>query len=183
MFCRAAEDPTVATQFNLLPSALKGTGISRLWKWRLTRYSRNDLLSGENGVRDSMTFIDVVRCLKFLMKSCRRQSFDSAFVRESLQMGLATVCAGYPATSLTTGRIRFCMSASHTRAMLDKALGVVDFLGDRLAIKYSKRSTAAAKWQILLSARFNSVAQFIVLSGRFKISCLHQQVWTLTSEI
>lgn len=34
--------------------------------------------------------------------------------------GIAIVSVGYPATPLTGARARFCLSASHTREMLDK---------------------------------------------------------------
>ena len=37
-----------------------------------------------------------------------------------LEHGVACVTVGFPATGLTGGRVRFCLSASHTREMLDK---------------------------------------------------------------
>jgi hypothetical protein len=37
-----------------------------------------------------------------------------------LEHGIAVVTVGFPATSLTGARVRFCLSASHTREMLDK---------------------------------------------------------------
>ena len=37
-----------------------------------------------------------------------------------LEKGIAVVTVGFPATGLTGGRVRFCLSASHTREMLDK---------------------------------------------------------------
>ncbi len=57
-----------------------------------------------------------------------------------MEKGIGTVGAAFPATSLTTGRVRFCVSASHTKEMLDKALQVMDEIGDEVAIKYSKNS-------------------------------------------
>jgi serine palmitoyltransferase len=48
------------------------------------------------------------------------------------------VGAGYPATSLPTCRIRFCMSASHNKEMLDKALHIISQIGDSFSIKYAK---------------------------------------------
>ena len=36
-----------------------------------------------------------------------------------LENGIAVVTVGFPATPLTGGRVRFCISASHTREMLD----------------------------------------------------------------
>jgi len=37
-----------------------------------------------------------------------------------LERGVAVVTVGFPATGLTGGRVRFCLSAAHTREMLDK---------------------------------------------------------------
>jgi serine palmitoyltransferase len=36
-----------------------------------------------------------------------------------LDFGIAIVTVGFPATSLIESRARFCISASHTREMLD----------------------------------------------------------------
>lgn len=37
-----------------------------------------------------------------------------------LEHGVAVVTVGFPATELTGGRVRFCLSAAHTKEMLDK---------------------------------------------------------------
>ncbi len=44
---------------------------------------------------------------------------SSEFSRLMLKKKIATVCVGYPATPLSEGRIRVCLSAAHTREMLD----------------------------------------------------------------
>lgn len=36
------------------------------------------------------------------------------------------------------GRIRFCLSAAHTKEQLDYALDVIDDIGDTLGLKYSR---------------------------------------------
>lgn len=41
-------------------------------------------------------------------------------VSEMIKRGIATVGVGFPATPLVQGRARFCLSASHTKEMLDK---------------------------------------------------------------
>lgn len=61
------------------------------------------------------------------------------FVIRAKEHGVATVGAGFPATSLIESRVRFCLSASHTKEMLDKALQMCDIVGDQLALKYSRR--------------------------------------------
>ena len=45
-----------------------------------------------------------------------------AFNRMMLERGIATVTVGFPATVLAGGRVRFCISAAHTREMLDKVI-------------------------------------------------------------
>ena len=40
-------------------------------------------------------------------------------VREMAKRGIAIVGVGFPATPLVQGRIRFCLSAAHTKEMLD----------------------------------------------------------------
>lgn len=54
-------------------------------------------------------------------------------------MGVATIGVGFPATPLIESRTRFCISAAHTKEMLDKVIEVTDKVGDELAIKYSKK--------------------------------------------
>ncbi|XP_061766558.1 serine palmitoyltransferase 3 isoform X1 [Nerophis ophidion] len=43
-----------------------------------------------------------------------------AFAREMLERKIAVVVVGFPATPLTEARARFCMSAAHTKDMLDE---------------------------------------------------------------
>ena len=57
------------------------------------------------------------------------------FSLECLKRGLAVVVVGYPATPLITSRARFCISASHTKADLDYALGMLNEVGDLLNLK------------------------------------------------
>lgn len=65
--------------------------------------------------------------------------FCSAFSREALARGLAVVVVGYPATPIITSRVRFCISAAHTRADLDLVLEKVSEIGDILSMKVSAR--------------------------------------------
>lgn len=62
-----------------------------------------------------------------------------AFNVEMLKRGIAVVTVGFPATRLTESRVRFCLSASHTKEMLDEALKAIDEVGDLLLLKYSSR--------------------------------------------
>ena len=60
-----------------------------------------------------------------------------AFVLECLKHNVATVGVGFPATRITEERARFCISAGHTKDMIDHALNAIDQVGDYLHIKYS----------------------------------------------
>lgn len=65
----------------------------------------------------------------------------AAFVRTLTEYGVAVVSVGFPATPIIQSRARFCLSAAHTKEMLDKVLEAVDKAGDRLQLKYSRNYT------------------------------------------
>lgn len=60
----------------------------------------------------------------------------SAFSRQLLKRGIASVVVAAPATTMLTGRARFCLSAGHTRADLDYALAAIEEVGDLCDLKY-----------------------------------------------
>lgn len=60
-------------------------------------------------------------------------------VRTLIREKIATVGVGYPATPLTQGRIRICISAAHTKEQLDYALDVIEKVADQIGIKYSRK--------------------------------------------
>nr|CAH8828881.1 unnamed protein product [Trichobilharzia regenti] len=62
-----------------------------------------------------------------------------AFSRRCLELGLGTVVVGFPATTLLLSRVRFCISSSHTRELLDKALSIIDQVAEELGLRYSKQ--------------------------------------------
>lgn len=62
-----------------------------------------------------------------------------AVVRTLTTRNIAVVGAGFPATPIMEGRIRFCLSAAHTKEQLDYALSVIDEIGDKLGLKYSRK--------------------------------------------
>lgn len=61
-----------------------------------------------------------------------------AFGREMLKRNIGVVVVGFPATPIIESRARFCVSAAHTREMLDTALKVIGEVGDLLQLKYSR---------------------------------------------
>ena len=62
----------------------------------------------------------------------------SRFSRELLRrFHLAVVVVAFPATPITLGRARFCVSSSHTKEMIDEAMDAIDILGDEMNLKHS----------------------------------------------
>ncbi|XP_026428866.1 long chain base biosynthesis protein 2a-like isoform X1 [Papaver somniferum] len=59
-----------------------------------------------------------------------------AFSRECLKRNVAVVIVAFPATPLLLARARICISASHTREDLLKALEVISEVGDLVGVKY-----------------------------------------------
>ena len=54
---------------------------------------------------------------------------------------IAVVVVSFPATTMTTSRVRFCVSASHTKEDIDEVLRACDEIGDVLGLKYHKSSS------------------------------------------
>lgn len=54
------------------------------------------------------------------------------------EVPIVVVVVGYPATALVTGRVRFCVSAAHTKADIDTILTGCDEVGDILGLKLAK---------------------------------------------
>ncbi|KAK6169520.1 hypothetical protein SNE40_020560 [Patella caerulea] len=67
----------------------------------------------------------------------------AALERNCLSSGLGIVVAGFPATTIIESRSRLCLSAAHTKEMLDRALDILNQLGNELKLKYSKLSRVA----------------------------------------
>lgn len=63
----------------------------------------------------------------------------NAFGREMLKRNIGVVVVGFPATPIIESRARFCISAAHTKEMLDMALSAICEVGDLLHAKYSRR--------------------------------------------
>nr|DBA27093.1 TPA: hypothetical protein GDO54_011272 [Pyxicephalus adspersus] len=68
-----------------------------------------------------------------------------AFARHMLKKKIGVVIVGFPATPIAEARVRFCISAAHTKEMLDKVLDELDKMGDILYVKHSKKSRSINK--------------------------------------
>lgn len=58
------------------------------------------------------------------------------FSRMCKARGLAVVVVGSPATTITTGRARFCLSAAHSQEDMNLALSMISEVGDQMGLKY-----------------------------------------------
>uniref|UniRef100_A0A673GSZ6 serine C-palmitoyltransferase n=1 Tax=Sinocyclocheilus rhinocerous TaxID=307959 RepID=A0A673GSZ6_9TELE len=74
-----------------------------------------------------------------------------AFGREMLKRNIGTVVVGFPATPIIESRARFCVSAAHTREMLDTALNAISEVGDLLQLKYSRKNRHGSEGTDLFS--------------------------------
>lgn len=67
-----------------------------------------------------------------------------AFSRMCLERGLGVVIVGFPATALLASRSRFCISAGHTKEMLDK----VNLLTSQLVSVFNQfRNQIICEWE------------------------------------
>lgn len=62
-----------------------------------------------------------------------------AVVNGLYDRNVAVVGVGFPATNMTEERVRFCISASHTKEILDDALKAIEEMADLLRLRYSRR--------------------------------------------
>ncbi|CAD7928017.1 unnamed protein product [Amoebophrya sp. A120] len=67
--------------------------------------------------------------------------------KRCLDLGVAIVVVGYPATPFLLNRARFCISAAHTRAQLSEVLGILREQGERLGILYCKNQPKSIDWE------------------------------------
>jgi serine palmitoyltransferase len=61
----------------------------------------------------------------------------AAFSRECYKRGLAVVVVGFPAVPILMSRVRFCISAGHTREDLDESLEKIEEVATILNLKYA----------------------------------------------
>lgn len=133
------------------------------------------IIMGRDGTNDGQKRIQQLACN---VRYFRRQLVDMGFIvygndsspvvpvmifmpakiaavnREMLKRGCAVVTVGFPATSLTESRVRFCISAGHTKEMLDHALQALDEVGHLVSLRYSKRN-AHRRWNELDRANYD----------------------------
>ena len=68
-----------------------------------------------------------------------------AFVVHCLNRDVARVGVGFPITHISEGRVRFCISSSHTKEMLDEALEVIEDIGRYINYNFGQQSCSHIK--------------------------------------
>lgn len=63
----------------------------------------------------------------------------NGFSKECLRRGIALVIVGFPATTLLTGRVRFCLSSAHTRKDLEEAVKIIKEVSETFHFQYENR--------------------------------------------
>ncbi|XP_075720646.1 serine palmitoyltransferase 3-like isoform X2 [Rhinoderma darwinii] len=138
-FYAASISPPIAEQIIRVMKCIMGsdgtlTGLQRVNQLaENTRYFRqrlHDLNLITYGNEDS----PVVPVLMYM------PSKVGAFARHMLRRKIGVVIVGFPATPIAEARVRFCISAAHTKEMLDKVLDELDKMGDILDVKHSCHS-------------------------------------------
>uniref|UniRef100_A0A1I8A8X2 serine C-palmitoyltransferase n=1 Tax=Steinernema glaseri TaxID=37863 RepID=A0A1I8A8X2_9BILA len=118
------------------------------------------IIMGKDGTRDGRDRIDTLaRNARYFRAKLKQKGFivygsdDSPVVpvmlyyptkcglwgREMLKRKIGVVVVSFPATDMTESRVRICLSAAHTKEMLDTVLDAMDEVGDLSCVKYSKR--------------------------------------------
>lgn len=69
------------------------------------------------------------------------------------KFNIVTVVVAYPATPLVSSRVRFCVSAAHTKEDIDRVLMASDTIGDMLGLKLSSHGPRMKIKDIIESAR------------------------------
>jgi len=69
------------------------------------------------------------------------------------KFNIVTVVVAYPATPLVSSRVRFCVSAAHTKEDIDRVLIACDVIGDILGLKLSSKGPRMAIEDIIEQAR------------------------------
>ena len=119
------------------------------------------IIMGRDGTRDGAQRIErLARNSRYFRRRLKQMGFivygsdDSPVVpvliyfptqcglwgRELLKKKIGVVVVSFPATAMTESRARICLSAAHTKEMLDKVLDAIDELGDFSRSKFSRRT-------------------------------------------
>uniref|UniRef100_A0AC34QNL9 Aminotransferase class I/classII domain-containing protein n=3 Tax=Panagrolaimus sp. JU765 TaxID=591449 RepID=A0AC34QNL9_9BILA len=119
------------------------------------------IIMGRDGTRDGEQRIEkLARNSRYFRKRLKQMGFivygsdDSPVVpiliyfptqcglwgRELLKKKIGVVVVSFPATAMTESRVRICLSAAHTKEMLDTVLKAIDELGDFSRSKFSQKT-------------------------------------------
>ena len=93
------------------------------------------MLERKIGVVSSNAILFISKCFTVYSKKFKFLSPQQTCSNFEFQ-----VVVSFPATEMTESRVRICISAAHTKEMLDQLLQVIDEVGDISRTKHSNRA-------------------------------------------
>lgn len=116
---RLSTSTAACTKHSLLPQEASTNGFHHLRQRRLPGRTHDALHARQDRVRPQTVRRNLNRypppCLHVVLFS-----FIRAFGREMLKRNIGVVVVGFPATTIIESRARFCISAAHSKDMLDR---------------------------------------------------------------
>jgi serine palmitoyltransferase len=129
--------PVIAQQILTALNIIDGKDGTNLGKKKLTSLRENS-----NYFRQKLIDMGVITLGDFdspvIPVMLYQTSKVGEFSRECFKRNLAVVTVGFPATPLLLSRVRFCISAAHTRADLDDALKKLEEVVKICHVQYEK---------------------------------------------
>uniref|UniRef100_A0A4W5RSA4 serine C-palmitoyltransferase n=1 Tax=Hucho hucho TaxID=62062 RepID=A0A4W5RSA4_9TELE len=104
-----------------------------------------------------------------------------AFGREMLKRNIGTVVVGFPATPIIESRARFCVSAAHTRDILDTVSQPITDQSQRTPPLPMASSLSASCWFFCLSFSLNRIFCLSVSLNRIFCLCLSHSIGSFVS--
>ncbi|KAI6186643.1 Serine palmitoyltransferase 2 [Aphelenchoides besseyi] len=138
-FYALSMSPPVATQIYTSMSIIMGRNSTNEGRNRIERLHRNTRyfrlkLKQKGFIVYGSDDSPVVPVLIYYPTKC------GLWGREMLKRKVGVVVVSFPATEMTESRCRFCISAAHTKEMLDHVLNAIDEVGEMSRAKHSYRT-------------------------------------------
>jgi len=129
--------PVCTQQVICALDVIEGKDNSNLGKQKLTQLHENSIFFKRKLTEMGFEVLGD-ECSPVICIMLYHPSKMPGFSRLCLERGLAAVVVGSPATDVIGSRVRFCLSAAHTKDDMNFAINVIDEVGDWTMTKYNK---------------------------------------------